>query len=264
MDLFFRRNCHSVVFVVFVCFCSWSAADVFAQTARYEREERRELSENTLELRSGFDFTTGDYGSDLGESDSWIMPIELSYQSGDIQFFASVPFVKYIDPDEDGGRMTTSGWGDLELGAAYVFDVMDSGSYFDLEATVGLPTADEDEGVGSGLYSYAGDLNYSWPVGDYSFTGGIGYSVSGDSDVSYFPGQWTASFDVGYDIAEDAYIGATYEWSPAGGGFGPSSLVEVYAAYDLVPAIHLNPHVLAGLSENSPDYGAGLSVGVRY
>ena len=129
----------------------------------------------------------------------------------------------------------------------------------DLTGTVKLPTADEDKGLGTGETDYGVALDMYRAVGGTMVFGGAGYTVLGDNEYIALDNVANANLGFSRNVGGGS-AGVMYDWRQAASdtaddrseltGFysmrtGGRDKVQVYAT--------------AGLSDGSPDWGAGVS-----
>ena len=123
-------------------------------------------------------------------------------------------------------------------------------------AAVKLPTADEDDGLGTGETDYGGFLNLRQRVAGYQATLYGGYTVVGDppgtdyNDTVTYGGQLYLPLDRAWTYlgleGRTALTDATEDpLELIGGAFGPVS-----------PDITLTGEAFVGLTDGSPDLGA--------
>lgn len=106
-------------------------------------------------------------------------------------------------------RSTASGLGDVIASAVYGFDpFVPAMPYVDLGARIKFPTANEDDGLGTGSYDYTLNMDLYKPFGALALLGGIGYTFKGDIDPV---GGISSGLKLANVLA--SYIGAEYRFT---------------------------------------------------
>lgn len=229
----------------------------------------------------GVDYSRGDYGSTL---DTGIVSVPLSAQlrRGRWQFGASLPWLRVSgDPDvvpalgllpglglEDAPgagteRTTSSGVGDLNLSAAYSVDT--GGKLgIDLGAKAKVATADADRGLGTGANDYGVSVDLYRDVAGTLLFAGVGHTWLGDSPRIEAGSQQRANVGLSHRAGR-GQLGLMYEQR--------SALVdpldgrrEATAFYSLPTASggRFKLYASHGLSDGSPDWGAGVAVSTGF
>jgi hypothetical protein len=216
--------------------------------------------------RIGFEHTTGDYGGTQEVSDLYA-PLTLLYGGERVTFRATIPYLEaeFLDPISADGlpTYTESGPGDVILGAT-VYDVwrsFDGGLALDLTGEIKLPTADEEQGLGTGETDYTVQADLYKFVGRSTLVGTIGYRLRGEP-----PG-------LGLDDSWQVSAGALYRFSAytSGGLFldyrqssipGAASIREAsaYLGWRLGDGWRAQSYLIHGLSDTTLDWGVGASL----
>lgn len=110
-----------------------------AMAAHAQTVERNlERAPGRVTLGSGFEYASGDYGSSLGDTDDWYVPLSLGYASGNWRVKVTVPYVRNTGPGN-----VISGGGETRL-------VVDEDQGNCTRATVGGVIVDDNSGQGRG------------------------------------------------------------------------------------------------------------------
>jgi hypothetical protein len=239
-----------------------------------------------LSLGVGVDYSSGDYGS---ETTTKILSVPLSakYATGDWIFRASLPWVRVdgdanvvpglgsVDNSNPSGRGrgngnnggdptapttgTTSGIGDLRLSATYAIPMQGAWGV-DLTGNVKIATADEDKGLGTGANDYGAAVDVYRSLGDATtLFGGVGYTVLGDSDFievdSVFNGNVGFSRKFG-----DNSAGLVYDYrQPTSEDADDRSEITGFLSFPTSETSKMQLYALTGLTDGSPDWGAGVN-----
>ncbi|MFZ5656036.1 MAG: transporter [Pseudomonadota bacterium] len=240
-------------------------------------------AQDGLSLGVGVDYSTGDYGT---ETTTRILSVPLSAKlvSGDWTFKASLPWMRVegdpnvvpglgsivnLNPIGRGrGRGdtgtgtaesgTASGIGDLRLAATYTLP--STGALgVDLTANAKIATADEDKGLGTGANDYGVAVDLYRDFSGTTLFGGVGYTWLGESD--YIDVDAVANANVGASWKTGVgSVGLMYDWREAATAEAEERS-EVTGFFSL-PAGETNRvqlYATKGLSDGSPDWGAGVS-----
>lgn len=236
-----------------------------------------------LSLGVGVDYSSGDYGT-ATTTEIWSVPLSARYTSGDWTWKASLPWVRVsgdagvlpglgnvgnLNPlgrgrgrgnaitSSDSG--SASGIGDLRLSGTYSF--ANTGSTgVDLTANVKVATADEDKGLGTGANDYGLALDLYRSVGAATVFGGVGYTVLGDSQYIQTDGVANANLGASW-TAGNGSVGVMYDWRAAASDTADdrSELTGFYSIKS-GEAAKWQLYATRGLSDGSPEWGAGVSL----
>jgi hypothetical protein len=239
----------------------------------------RDKNRDGASVGIGVDYSRGDYGGTL---DTGIVSVPLSAQlrRGRWQFGASLPWLRVsgdrnVVPtlgllpglgfaDAPGTeRTTTSGIGDLDLSAAYSVDT--GGKLgIDLGAKAKIATADADRGLGTGANDYGVSVDLYRDVAGTLLFGGVGHAWIGDSQRIEATTQRRANVGLAHRAGR-GQLGLMYEQR--------SALVDqlegrrdATAFYSLPTASggRFKLYASHGLSDGSPDWGAGVAVSAGF
>ncbi len=245
-------------------------------------------AEDGFNLGLGADYSSGDYGSDTTTT-IFSVPVTAKYTTGAWSFKASLPWLR-VDGDPNvvpglgsltnlnplgrgrgigGGTPipiesgTESGIGDLRVAATYSVDT--GGPLgIDLTANAKIATADEDKGLGTGANDYGVAVDLYRDFDGTLLFGGVGYAALGDSafiDVgSVLNANAGASWRVG-----GGSLGAMYDWRAAASDAADdrSELTGFYS-FPTGERTKIQVYAVKGLSDGSPDWGAGLSLSAGF
>jgi len=245
-----------------------------------------------LSVGVGADYSTGDYGSDT-TTEIWSVPFNVRYASDNWTWKATLPWMR-VDGDASvvpglgnvgnsnpkgrgrgngngngnaGGDPTSpattdsgsaSGIGDLRLTGIYAFDTgTDIG--VDLGATIKIATADEDKGLGTGANDYGLTVDLYRDFGGALVFGGVGYTMLGDSQYIDTNAVASANAGVSWPVG-DSNMGVMYDWREAATETADdrSELTGFYG-FRTGEASKWQLYGTLGLSDGSPDWGAGVA-----
>ena len=233
----------------------------------------------------GADYSSGDYGSDT-TTKILSVPVSAKYATGDWTFKASLPWVR-VDGDANvvpglgslinlnpqgrgrgngggnGGTApatgTTSGVGDLRLAAVYALPLQGRWGV-DLTGNLKIATADEDKGLGTGANDYGVAADVYRSVGEATtLFGGMGYTVLGDSDFIEVDSVWNGNVGLSHKLGTSS-IGAMYDYrQPTSEAADDRSEVTGFYSFPTSDASKMQIYATKGLSDGSPDWGAGVN-----
>lgn len=239
-------------------------------------------------VSAGADYTSGKYGTST-TTDITSIPFALAYENGPWQVKVTVPWIRIsgegtVVPglgqvgngngrgtaSAGGGTTTTrtsaSGLGDIIAKASYEV-LYDRASRFGLDVSgkVKFGTADETRGLGTGKNDYTLGVDAYKGIGDWTVFGGVGYTLYGSSTRIPLSNGAEGNVGAGYRLSASDNIGAYYYYRERiyTGGYERSELTG-YWNHHFSNALELQAYALTGLSNGSPDWGAGAVLKYRY
>lgn len=257
-------------------------------------------SAQTLRLASGFEYTRGLYGARLSTEsliatasarytfDNWAFGLVIPYVSVTgpgapfdpyaVSVYALVlpvgveqSFVPLLSLPQDESffypqlRLKSEGLGDVTASASRSFELKRNRLYLDATAILKLPTGDADKLIGTGEtdLTLRSDLVYEAP-GFGVFAGG-GYSHTGKSERFDLMDRWQFSAGVYKPIGPRFTLGVIYDWrEPLVVNSGEISEITSYLSMQVSDRFSVLAYSVTGLSEASPDIGAGLRLAVDF
>jgi hypothetical protein len=220
------------------------------------------LADGSVRLSAGVEYTSGDYGGTEDVEDLYA-PLTVAYGLPRIDLRLTVPYLEV----ETGPDATASGLGDV-IGAFTVYDVLrstDGTLVLDFTGRVKFGTADETVGLGSGETDYSVQADVYKALRRGGLSTGVGYKLRGDTAALDLQDVWFG------------YVGGLYYFSPRTLGelyfdYRQPSLVGNDAIQEVMAAItrrtssrwRIHVYVIKGLSDTSPDWGAGLSTRANF
>lgn len=226
----------------------------------------------------GMDYSSGDYGTN-STSETWYVPVVGKYEDGRLGLKVTVPYLRITNPSvgPDGEPLpcgnatersskTESGLGDVVGSAAYaLLDGSQGGVLLDIVGKVKLPTADEDECLGTGKADYSIQLDAAKALGGVTGFGTLGWKKFGDPSGANFRNPVYASVGVASKLAPATTIGAAYDWRQKVSSRGDEiSEMALFVSQQLDPAWKLQIYAVKGFSDASPEWGSGLIFSRRY
>ena len=249
----------------------------FRAVARPEPATRDDETE--WSFSSGFELSRGDF-NDSDRTEISFIPLTLRYRSGPWLAAVTVPYIRIDGPGDvvggaDSGlivgrdavgRSDEGGLGDIVASLSYAFfPERPSLPLVELTGRIKLPTADEDDGLGTGKADYSLQVDVAKQWGDLSTFGTLGYRVLGDPSGLELEDGLLGSLGFSYRLSGRISTGVAYDIRQASvSGTDDAQELVPFASYRWSESIRLGAYGVFGLSESSPDTGLGFSVRVRW
>jgi len=230
----------------------------------------------TWQTGLSFSYLTGDYGEDE-DTDIYYAALSLKryYEIGDVTL--TVP---YLDVSSDGatfvggqveplaGGGSGSGLGDIILKGRY-YAIQQEGPlpFIDLVGNIKFPTADEDEGLGTGKADFTGMIEIARRLADPDWIalGEIGYTIVGEPSGFDADNRWLYSVGLAYEIDPaitlSGYIDGRTAIFP--GNDDPLSLLAI-SELKLSENLRFDTMFEFGLNDGAPDFGITLGLRKRF
>jgi len=217
---------------------------------------------------TGIDFSSGDFGAET-DSNVWYVPSSLKLEWDPFFIKVTVPYViangdVVLIGDETTGVPgpggTRNGIGDIVLSGGYVyFPTSGFLPVIELSGKVKFATADERKGLGTGEENYTLQLEVSKQFGWFTPFGAVGYKFIGDPPGVNLNDKVFASGGFSIRMSESVSAGVVYDWAESAVA-GRSDIQEIspFASIRLGKNFAIDPYALVGLSNTSPDWGAGV------
>ena len=230
---------------------------------------------------SGFDFSTGYYGAAKATEILYI-PVTFQAAKGPWTLKAVVPWIRVSGPallidgsgeSANGVRASgaASGPGDINLSATYSLEsIYNTGTYIDLTARVKAPTASFADGLGTGAWDGAFQVDIAKTIGgagsgSFMPFGTIGYRVTGQPQGFTLRNVVFGSIGLQYTWSERLTTGASYDVRQA--AIKTAKAPQEGTAYMNVrfgESWSANVYGVAGFSDNSPTAGGGVVITYRW
>jgi hypothetical protein len=159
------------------------------------------------------------------------------------------------------------GIGDVVL-AGTLYDLVrndDARFYLDLVGRVKFGTASRSEGLGTGENDYSLQADLLKDFDRLALFATAGYKLRGDPQGIDLRNIGFGTLGGDYRIAQGMRAGLMFDYRPSAVQ-GAEALKEAtaYVALSRKGGMTFQPYVVAGFSDSSPDWGAGLSLGWRW
>jgi hypothetical protein len=225
---------------------------------------------------SGFDFTSGYYGA-AKRTEVLYIPVTLQAAKGPWTFKAVVPWLRVSGPallvggsaGEALGVRTSgsaSGLGDIILSAGYSLErFYNYGLYIDLSARVKAPSASVTQGLGTGEWDGAFQIDVAKALGDFMPFAQLGYRVTGQPAGFALRNVVFGSVGLQYAWNPRITTGVAYDVrQPAIATAAVPQEGMAYLNYRFSEDWSANVYGVVGFSRNSPSAGGGMMVTYRW
>ncbi|TAL86534.1 MAG: transporter [Rhodanobacter sp.] len=246
-------------------------------------------------LSTGANYSSGKYGT-ATTTDIWSAPFTAAYRTDRWTFKLTVPYIRIhgsgnvipgtgpVNNSNPFGRglghllggganqggststttaaTTASGLGDIVASAGYTLVSSADRSFgLDLTGKVKFGTADVNKGLGTGQNDYGLSLDTYKVLGQWTPFGGVGWMNYGSSQYIKLKNGFNANAGVDYRVASSDNVGMYYYYRQriAVGGAAQSELTA-YWNHKFSDHFRLQSYALGGMTNGSPDWGAGASV----
>jgi hypothetical protein len=234
-----------------------------------------EPAKGQLFVSTGADYSEGKYGGNV-KSKQWTMPLVAKYETNNWMVKASMPYVriKDVNPNARGESLPcgnavntpsdVNGWGDLVATGTYSV-VQADGLIIDLGAKVKFATGDEDKCLSSGKNDYSAFMDVAKQFGSFTAFGGFGWTSKGDPKflgvTTDYRNPFFGSVGGAYKIGGATSVGGSYDYRQRLTSSGdPISELTLFLTHKYSPNLKIQGYAVAGLSNASPDFGAGALV----
>lgn len=222
-----------------------------------------------LILSAGGDYSVGDYG-DPEDTTVWYEFVSARYSSAPWAFRVTVPFLQIDGPAEvaddgevgsGGANRMVSGVGDVSVSTTYTFSWKPEKLYLDLTGRVRFPTGDETDGLGTGETDYSLLANLNKDFEDIGVYIEGGRRFLGSSPTNQRQDGWVAGAGISHEITDDTEIGASFSWREAAFDTNPDPAdISAFIRFGVAEDLRMSVRTMAGLSDGSPNFGAGLTL----
>ncbi len=220
-----------------------------------------------LSAALGYHFSTGDYGG-TGSTTISFVPLTLTARRDTVAVRLTVPYIEVSGLEglvDAGGAVVTangSGLGDVTLDGTYTIDPWHAWMpYLDLNGRIKFPTADENDGLGTGEFDYQIEIGATQQFGLVTPFASVGYRIVGESADFALDNVWLASLGATVRVIDalDAGLFAFYQES-ASDTAGDQLDLMPYASWRITESWSASSYVSAGLQDGSPDFGVGVQI----
>jgi hypothetical protein len=230
-----------------------------------------------ISLYSGFDYSAGDYGSDI-RTVIRAVPFVAKYETERWVFKASIPYITItgpgnvipsvgqIDATPTRKRVSDSGWGDTVATATYTaYQNAPHALVIDLTGKIKFATGDEDKGLSTGENDYAAQVDLYKGFGKFTAIGTLGYRVYGNPKSGPLDNVFYGSVGGSYKLTQQTSTGLLYDYRPKITSTG-SEISELmgFVTHKISTNWEAQAYVIGGFSDGSPDVGGGALVNFSF
>lgn len=223
---------------------------------------------------AGAEYTNGDYGASIDTAMLQI-PFTLGYTDEQFAWSVTVPYVR-INGSEDvifSGtthspkftttttstvKQTNSGLGDITLSGTYQLQKETKVSpWFAITGKVKLSTADENKRLGTGENDYAVQAE----LAKKAFHGFLGYKIVGDTSTVNYNDVVYGVVGVTIPVNKN-WTSVTEFYTEQASVSGVDNVQELSVSFSksLKDKKKFNMYLIKGLTDSSPDWGAGVTL----
>lgn len=221
-----------------------------------------------LSFIAGAEWSEGDY--DQPEDTTVFYEfLAARYTTAPWSFKLTVPFLQVDGPasvvDDEvesvGLNRSASGIGDVSFATTYTVSWKPERLYLDLIGRVRFPTGDDDEGLGSGETDFVALASLTKDFDSLTVYADAGRRFLGSSPARPREDGWLLSAGLSTPLAGNTEIGTSVDWREAAYDDAPDPAeVSAYVRFDVGEDLRMNVYAFAGLSDGSPDGGAGVTL----
>jgi hypothetical protein len=215
-------------------------------------------------------YSTGDYGGD-DSIDIVYVPLEIRYELGLWEVKGLLSWLRVSGGsavvETPGGPVTTkngtsSGFGDMILEVRRSFEPLAQlAPWITLGGRLKIPTADEDDGLGTGNVDFTPGVELAQRYGRWTPFLTVGFRILGDSNNTRYRDGFVASAGSLYRVFSTTEAGLFLDWKQAATSGSDDSL-------ELLPMLRVglgsdwivDAYVSAGFTDAVPDVGTGLEI----
>jgi len=245
----------------------WMAGVLIASTA-----PAYAATDPTWEGGLFFSYLTGDFGQDR-RSDIYYGSLMLKRYLGWGDLTVTVPYlstsdgVTFVGGDVEpvGGGRGGSGLGDIILKGRYYAVEQDGWlPFIDLVASIKFPTADPDEGLGTGEPDFTALSEFTWRLRDspWLVLAELGYTFVGQPSGVDVRNRWLYSIGLAYELDPTLTLSGYLDGRTAifEGNENPLSVLLI-GEYKFRPDLRFDTMFEFGLNSGAPDFG--ITLGLR-
>lgn len=235
--------------------------------------------EGQLKYTLGADYSEGDYGEGRGDTEILFIPFSVAYSRDSWTYKASFAWVDIDGPGNvigagDGGLVIgdrqqepvdNPGMGDVWLSASYALPTTRPDEvYMEVTGKIKLPTADEDEGLGTGETDYSLALELYQAVGVYTPFATLGYKIKGTPSGLNVDDVLFASAGTDYRLSNRYSVGVSLDYQEASVS-GSDDATELFGYWNnrISREWSLMLYGYLGLQDGSPDHGIGIQLSFK-
>lgn len=226
---------------------------------------------DSTRMSAGSYLSTGDYGHS-SNTDIQTLWVSVRHKIGRWTLKASSGYLRIaglttvLPNGETGGvtavRRNRRGIADLTLSAAnLVYYDSNSQTGLSLRGKVKVPTADENEKLGTGKFDYTLELAPFRKVGVNTLFATLGYKVYGDTATTDYNNVWLAKAGLMSNITDKQALGLMGSFRQKSTlSSHPRRELMAFHTYRISKQTKLQTFLMTGFTDASPDVAGGISL----
>lgn len=236
--------------------------------------------EGKLSASSGFDYSSGKYGSSA-RTDILYVPFIVKYESGRWTGRVTLPYLEITSPGtvvgggndvvvigttDNARRVKSSGMGDVATALTYsIFEGSPYGLFVDVTAKVKLPTADEQKGLGTGKADYTALADIYRSFGRFTLLGAVGYKDTGTPAGLALKNVWFGGIGGAWRFNPTTTGGLLWDMrQPTRDGNEGARDLTAYLTHKWNDNFKMQAYTYHGYSNASADFGGGMVLSLSY
>lgn len=246
---------------------------VAGATVRDAHADAAAASYRGIRLSLGFHYSAGDYDTS-STTEIYYVPFTIRVDRGHWTFRTSIPYLAIrggtgvvegpTGPVTSNG--TADGLGDIVArGGYWIAPLLPWMPWIELDGLVKAPTANEDDGLGTGRWDFGVESEWTWLVGRFSPFVALGYRFLGGKPSLPLRDVFAGSVGAQWLFDDRLAAGLMLDYRErASATSGERVEIIPFASYRMRDHWILSTYVSAGLAMGSPDVGVGLEAGYGF
>jgi hypothetical protein len=169
---------------------------------------------------------------------------------------------KLINSKNQGKTQSESGLGDVEAFVSYNTCYTEKTDWSAVvTGSVKLPTADDENGLGTGKTDCGLAFDLSRSIGHFTPSLGFGYRFLGNPSGADLKNYFYGTVGLGYWVTDDTNLSLTFESDqPSSVGTNVDNELSFGVNHHITKGWDAEAHALVGLSQAAPAFGLGASL----
>lgn len=222
---------------------------------------------------AGVDFSRGDFGADAA-TETLSTPFSARADVGDFRFSIGASWLQItgpggvvadgviIDGAAAGEIEQNSGFGDLTLGVNYNIPTEVTGNWLvQLQGRLKVPTADEDQGLGTGELDGGVAVDVAYSFGKFTPFTTVGFRWRGDPEGADLNNTFNVSVGGSYSLGSGYAVLASYDFREATTDTADESQ-EIFGALTgpINDQLRWTLYSSVGFTDGAPNGGVGAQL----
>ncbi len=238
-------------------------------------------SQADLSFSVGVDYTEGNYGNPDKTKMTYI-PVSFRYAYEGWSFRISSGYISIIGEDNiipgtgianltdidrnDSALGNDSGMGDIFISGSYSFESLQIDNFFvDITTQAKIPVGSVDKGLSTGKVDLSLQLDMARYMGDFLPFVTLGYRYIGKTERYNLQNTWFVSGGLAYYLNDHTSVGLSYDLRRSATiDFANLQELQAFVDYQISGNWGIYIYAIKGLSDSSPDGGAGFQLRYNY